>query len=393
MRQHPINLKGSLSRLGKLNNKRSLKGVKKKQCDVMIIDHNGSECLKYCIPKECSSSIVKIHQAMPFVKSFSFFGCLFKSIIKYGFNASSLLSAIILELKPKVIITFIDNNAFMGELQSFFPDMLVISIQNGIRGPGFQEHEAKILSYPHYFGFGDYEFETMQKSGKMVKKYYSYGSFKMGIFLTNFYKSTGKDGNAKNICLISQWHNVGVSKLFDQYLSVYQETCKLLSRFSKENDIEVIIATRKGPDSKDSQREELFFKNIFGRSGVSYSINDRLNMTSYQVGMNANLIIGFDSTLMFEALGLEKKILCCGYVNKDFSSIFGNENQCSSLPSEILLNNMDYNEFKNKVHILLEMDDSEYANKIEDARKYYMNFESKYPHQVIHNMIQEKCKQ
>jgi len=195
---------------------RRMEGLTNEQQDIIIIDNNGVEWLKYCLPKYCTYSVVKIHNAIPFVKSFSFFSSLFKCIVKHGVNSTSLLSTIISELKPKVVITFIDNNSFMGEIQSLFPDLLVISIQNGIRGPGFQEHESRILIYPHYFGFGDYEFNTMKKKNKIVKKYYSQGSFKMGVFLTNLYKPIEKDGDTKKICFISQWHDVGVSELFDQ---------------------------------------------------------------------------------------------------------------------------------------------------------------------------------
>jgi len=371
---------------------RNLISASKKQCDIVIIDNIGSEWLKYSIPKECSYSIINIHHAIPFVKSFSFFRSLFKNIVKNGVNGTSLLSAIVLEVKPKIVITFVDNNRFMGEMQSFFPDILMISIQNGIRGPGFQEYESKILSYPHYFGFGDYEFDEMKKKNKTVKKYYSQGSFKMGIFLTDLYKSKKKDGNTKNICFISQWHPAGINEIFDQYLLAYQEICKLLSRFSQEKNIEIIIATRKGFGNKDYQEERDFFENLFIHGNVSYSTNDRLNMTSYQVAMDSNLTIGFDSTLIFELLGARKKILHCGSANKNFSKIYSNEDQCSFLPNEILLNRVDYNEFKNKVCVLLEMDYSEYVDKTKDSVKYYMNFGNKYPHQVVRDMIQEKCK-
>ena len=36
-------------------------------------------------------------------------------------------------LMPKVIITFQDNNIYFGELSTKNPDLLFISIQNGIR--------------------------------------------------------------------------------------------------------------------------------------------------------------------------------------------------------------------------------------------------------------------
>ncbi len=100
---------------------------------MVIIDHSGSEWLKYCIPRECNSFIVKIHNVLPLVKSFSFLYNILRSVVKTGFTGTSLLSAIILELKPRVVITHCDDNKFMGALQTIFPDVLIISVQNGTR--------------------------------------------------------------------------------------------------------------------------------------------------------------------------------------------------------------------------------------------------------------------
>jgi len=374
---------------------RKLEGVKKDKYDILIIDHNGIEWLKYCIPEQFTSSVIRTHQSLPFVKSFTFIVRVFQCIARWGINSVSLMSAITKELQPKVIITFIDNNKFMGVLQSIFPDILCISIQNGVRGLGFQEYEDAILSYPHYFGFGDYESEVITRKNKTVEKYYSKGSFKMGVFLVNLYKPKNREERfAKRICVISQWHKVGVSPLFDQYLIAYQNICKLLSRFSSEFEVDVVIAARKGKhsDREDCQNELGFFQAIFG-DNMTYVPNDRLRMSSYSEAMDSDLNIGFDSTLLFELLGTKKKVFACGSADKEFSYDFNNIDQISSLPDETVLNNIDYEEFKSKVLNLLEMSNKEYINITAEARKYYMNFGNEYPHQIIYNMIQERCEQ
>ena len=120
--------------------------IVKKKYDVLIIDHAGKEWLRYCIPKDYTSFVVDTSNAIPFIKNVYFLYNFFIHFFKNRLVGVSLLSAIILELKPKVVITFIDNNSFMGKLQTIFPEILVISVQNGVRlnDPSFKSIEISI---------------------------------------------------------------------------------------------------------------------------------------------------------------------------------------------------------------------------------------------------------
>jgi len=40
---------------------------------------------------------------------------------------------------------------------------------------------------------------------------------------------------------------------------------------------------------------------------------------------------------------------------------------------------------------LLEMSDNDFSEKTKYARKCYMNFGDKYPHEIIYNLIKNKC--
>ena len=103
--------------------------IKKTKCDVAVIDRSGDEWLKYCIPENLSVSSIDIHNSLPIVASFSFAYNVIRIIKQNGINGVSLLSVVISELQPKVVLTLSDNNSFMGELQSAFPDILFISVQ------------------------------------------------------------------------------------------------------------------------------------------------------------------------------------------------------------------------------------------------------------------------
>ncbi len=368
--------------------------IVKKKYDVLIIDHAGKEWLRYCIPKDYTSFVVDTSNAIPFIKNVYFLYNFFIHFFKNRLVGVSLLSAIVMELKPKVIITFIDNNSFMGKLQTIFPEILVISVQNGVRlnDPSFKSCE-KYWSFPHYFGFGDHELNMMRSKNANVKEYFSNGSLKMGIFLSFFYGSEFKHSKTKTICLISQYKEDRNNLMLDKSISAQQKICKLLLRFSQENDdIKITVAMRSEIKSKYHQNELKFLRSTFGHDGATCSANDRINMSSYQQGMDSDLIICFNSTLLFELFGAGKKILCCGDIDNEISGMYSDENQYKDLPNEILLNSLHYDEFKRKVSTLLEMDCNSYINNIKDARKYYMNLNGEYPHQAIYSMIQNRCK-
>ncbi len=376
---------------------RKLEAIKKNRYDVIVIDHNGREWLEHCLPKEVTVFNVKIHNSLPFVKSFSFLYNFFKFVIKKGFTSTSLLSTIITVLKPKVVLTFIDNNSFMGKLQTIFPDLLIVSIQNASRSENEKcfNPQAGGFDFPHYFGFGDHELNIINSKGATVKKYYSRGSLRMGIFLSNLYNPKKIQCNVNSIYFISQYREAFASSgslMGVKFTAALQNICRLLFKFSQEHSVDINILMVNELTDKDYQNELIFFKNIFGSNGAIYNANDRVNMSSYQKGMCSDLVVAFDSTLLWELFGVGKKILYCGSVDKDLANMYyGSENQGIALPNETILNSWDYDKFKRTINTLLEMNDGDFIQKTLKSRKHYMNFNGNYAHQVVHDIIKSKC--
>ena len=376
---------------------RKLEKIIKKKYDIVIIDHFGTEWLEYCVPEECTYLTIKNRTNIPYIKSFSFLYNLFRGAVKgNGLASISLLSSIILELKPRAVLTFIDNNRFMGVLQTIFPEIYFVSIQQGIR---FNDSNfvsrGKYFTFPHYFGFGAHEFDMMKSKNASVKNYYSKGSFKMGVFLSNLYTPLVESNNIKTICLISQYKGY-CSDLTDlsiaKFVSTLEKICSFLSEFSQNNNnVNITIAMRSQINSENYEYELKFYEDIFG-SDAEYFANDKLNMSSYQLGMDADLIVGFHSTLLFELFGVGKKLLFCGSASSELSGTWNDQGQFKLLPNEVLLNQWSYEEFKEKAYALLEMSSRSFLDKTKEPKKHYMNFGDEYPHQIIHNAIQSKCR-
>lgn len=378
---------------------KELKGICKKEYEVLIVDHVGSDWLKYCIPEDCSRFIIETRGVIPFVRSLSFFYNFLWFLVKIREFKISWLSAIILELKPKVVMTFIDNNRHMGKLQTIFPDMLVVSIQNGVRSedkePCFEALPKEYLNFPHYFGFGSHELDIMKNKNCSVKKYYPVGSLKLGIFLSNFYIKSTQRRNKKSICFISQYV-YSISKSIDlvnvKYMESLREMCKLLSDFVIDNNARVDILMRYELGSENYESELVFFKKFFNHGDVTFHEREVQRMTSYQIGLDCDLTVAFHSTLLFELFGMGKKVFLCGGVDQNLVDMLGCRSLFKSIPNECLLDSWSLDEFRKKASSLIEMADEDFFIKSKNARKYYMSFGGKYPHQIIHNVIQDKCK-
>ena len=151
--------------------------------DVLIIDTNGLEYLKKCLPKELTYSSVNIRSKIPYVFSLSFFLRLILNFIKYKFKPISLIYSIVETLKPNAIISFLDNSKLIGQLSLKFPELLVMSIQNGVRTlpDDFVSKKGK-FNLPIYFSFGEYEKDLIAYLNVPCIEVNEVGSLKLSLF-------------------------------------------------------------------------------------------------------------------------------------------------------------------------------------------------------------------
>ena len=71
---------------------------------------------------------------------------IFKTFINYNFNLKFMQNYIINYVRftrPKIIISFIDNNVFFYKLKNYFPGIKTVVIQNGLSTQPFFEKIKK----------------------------------------------------------------------------------------------------------------------------------------------------------------------------------------------------------------------------------------------------------
>ena len=177
------------------------KKLNAQEADVIIVDAASSDCIQHCIPVAASVEVLPLRGVIPWLMKPRFFVRACARLIQKQSLGHSIVCAIIDVVKPKVLITYIDNAPLMSDLQDIFPEKLVISVQNGLRS------EIPLLGWkvnyklPVLYGYGVYEKHLLKKMGVKVSEYIPVGSLRYGIFRQNNPKVEKK----YDLCYISQF--------------------------------------------------------------------------------------------------------------------------------------------------------------------------------------------
>lgn len=286
-------------------------------------------------------------------------------------------------INPKVVITYLDNNSIYSWLTKNYNDCEFIAIQNGSRQKCDQIY-LNNRNHHHYYCFGDYDIKKQSDLGCTIGKGYPVGSFRAGLLLSN---SKFSNKNKKyDICIISTTgrrhpDNIKESIYGHSIINAInnRKIDNLVKKYVVENNLKLSIAL-----STDTDYEKKYFRSLFGEN--IELIEHRHSLSTYEAICMSNISIGFMSTMILEAIGLE---------NKGISIHFEDTDLYFDYPKEIKYLYKDYPSFNKYMNNLLEMTDHEYADKMKVIKKYVMNNDPKNPpHSIIRkhieNIIEER---
>jgi len=302
------------------------------------------------------------------------------AMTRYGLSFQALIIPVVESISPKLIITFTDNTPLMGMLNDTFPDIVVISVQNGMR----YKKEWK-FNYPILFVLGEQDKNYINQLDLQVSECYPIGSLRAGIFLDSAYMPISR--SSQSICFVSQYReymefskNVEYNRFFQTGRAVYAmlvDYCKF-----NRHALKVSMVCEYEFCNKEIQ----YFNYPHSSDAIELSFNDTKKLSSYETAFSSSIIVGMDSTLLFEMLGLGKKVLFC--VQSDvLLKNMRTDNFYEKMPSELLLEEMDGQALEKKMDALKGMSDKKYALLIKDAQMHYMNFQSSRPHKLIAEYI------
>jgi surface carbohydrate biosynthesis protein len=359
--------------------------------DVVIFDEMNSELIIDNILKGISYYIYKARSEKLFIspKILCYFGYSLKFFSwKFVVSQNYVLRSIKTELfnhwrwsvfqvmNPKIVLTTIDNDMKFHWLAKKHLGTKYLAIQNGNR----QNEQLDIYQKQYhqiFFCFGDYDKDRYKKFGHPLESCYPVGSFKMGIYENKYKKNTSP---IYDISIVSEYRSyieqnpneLPYNLLKRQRIS--SKMHKLLAKYINERQIKSCIIL----SGINIEKQIEYFKNFY-RDSVEYKINYNNIFGSYQTISNSNVVVGFSSTLISEAFGLNKKVL-----RIDFSD----SNDINDYEDMILIKNPTYEELAERLNQLMVETYESYLKRTKEYASYVMNYNPELPpHKVIRQTI------
>lgn len=227
-----------------------------KQAPVLIFDRCGADNFFFYL-NERHVSILDIRG-----ESFNFY-ILLKCLLTFRISRKYYYAFYINSVRPKVVMTFIDNNWSFYNFKKMCPDITTILVQNGLRINLSEQFFESEFSKDYYV---DYMFLFNKNIGKVYFEYLKGNVIAFGSFLNN-YHSVSNQNKDKSILFISQYRPKNDSGIFlfvngksisyDEFYLTEEFLLNLLSAYCDRNGFRFIV---KASNSKDIEEQYQFFK-------------------------------------------------------------------------------------------------------------------------------------
>ena len=357
-----------------------------KYADFIIFDETNSNIISQVIPETYSSSIFRtrpVHLTINLEVIFYFLKYLkdLRIFKKFTSNKSFIrnilwqllciyIKSYIYTVKPKAVITSIDNFTKFAWLSKNISDIPFIAVQNGFRLSSDVDPES-IYHCQHLFCFGQFETEKFPRRNWTVNNFYPVGSLNASL---NF-KNNNKVKNKYDFLIVSCWRgNIGFTKDVQDSMKAMRLFDEDFYKYLKERDLRAGVIMRSERDSDQwfmpelGMNEEEYYKSIYNDQIeiIDTSFTER---NVYKEILRSKIIIsGFSTTVLLEALGAKKKILYCNYTSNDKYYL--------DFDKRIVFVKDEDNSLAISLDKLLEITESDYEKKYSKLMTYYQSFKS-----------------
>lgn len=347
--------------------------------NILIYDNSNFEVFKKYIKKYTYKIFYTRFEEINFLILLISFYFFCKNLLFLNFKPIKdyYIEEYIKAVKPKIIISFIDNRDSYFYLKKKFPSIIFLLFQNGNSLVNFnlilKSKKKKATRYVDYF------FVFNNFFANEYKKYIFGNKILLGSIKNNSVKITKK----KNIDLlfISQFRKKPLNnknyfmtqkKNFLSWEEIYltdSNVIKLLGTYCKKKNIKLSIA---GFYNKYENYEETqFFKNILNKiHKLKWKIYSRNRIfDSYKLVDQAKIVIFIDSTLGYETVMRKSKCFSISARNhSDKRSLFGWPKKLP-LDGPFWTNSTEESKIFTKIDKILDLSEKEW----EVIKKKYIN--------------------
>ena len=230
------------------------------------------------------------------------------------------LNAYISLVKPKVVLTFIDNDISFYQLKEGFPKVAFVSIQNGLRNDfaradnfGFLSQLDSVskderLSATTICTFGD-------ATGEQYSKYINATTKTIGSLKNNLYENHSKEKQF-DITFISQHPPSSIetepgrvyfghsSVSFESYYRIEFEVVKFLGDYCQQHNLRLAVS---GKRENGFGTERDFYLGALGPNPAVFIPRDS-NFSTYDTLSATGIIVTIDSTVGYEFLSRGQRV-------------------------------------------------------------------------------------
>jgi surface carbohydrate biosynthesis protein len=313
------------------------------------------------------------------------FWILFKCLMLRKFQMREYFVEAIKAHRPRVVITFIDNDPTFYQLKSLNSSPVYIAVQNGLR------HN---YAYAYRSGFVDHLVNAGGKDLLSADLICTFGKGSSLFFENNIRTKTLVTGNLKNnsmelvipnkvefdIVFMSQhapfdlasrneifYLNEASLSIHDFY-KIESTVAKFLAQYCQQHSLRFAVSGKRGPD-------ELFEREFFSEAigELPYTFLPKIDSrSSYANAYSSKLVVVIDSTIGYELLSRGKKVAFFSArefeqrqkLNNGRDTCFGYPNAYSD--SGVFWTNFpDPNEYSRILDSILEMTEAEWAAQIQ----------------------------
>lgn len=227
----------------------------------------------------------------------------FLTVLNFKFSINSYVHNYIKFVSPKVVITFIDNDIRFYSFKFFFPNIVFIAIQNGLRlerdqfWSDLKKEKKNILSVDYYLLFNRYYADEL-------KKYIKHTPILIGSLKNNSVEFKKCKKNLRSLLFISQIDPHNIKKYY--YWKTERVILPIINEYCKKRNIEFVVFSR-----SNHKNEKNFYHSILNKNFKyieRYEL-DRSFKKNYKIIDNFNNILFIDTTMGYEFITRKKKII------------------------------------------------------------------------------------
>lgn len=311
------------------------------------------------------------------------------SYIFLGYSIkSSYLAALINQIKPKTVITFIDNSdLFYLVSRILHKDIFFLAIQNAARYDVFElpELKSKKIHIPNFACFGEYEKDMYTKKKAIVENFIPVGSLRDSYYRDYLVKKKNRSTKQFDICVVAE-ASPGWDAIYPGFEDAVGKIAQYAVRYCDEKKLSLVIAGKRDlnngrADFQTFDNESNWYRNYIG-TNVEITPRVRDEFTTYQLVDQSRISLAMISTCLYEGAGRGNRVL--------FSN-FSNFSQFDFPVKGLLSINTDcYELFSERITEILSYTDSEYHDKTKSIVDYVIhNNDEKQASSVLKKIISE----